>query len=206
MKFDELNKLFKAYFNVMDISEEDKRKREECAFFFYDAVWYVLTMIRLELKHRELDEKASYIRSLYYRIRDILEDSDVEFDEDYLNYISEEIIDTTFLHLEDEAEDDEDIEENYFLSERRAILIAQNEANAVLNASDFKKAKLQGKKYKVWLAELDDRTRPWHREVDGKKVPIDEYFPVGNDLMLYPHDINGSPENIVNCRCSCKYE
>ena len=43
MKFDELNKLFKAYFNVMDISEEDKRKREECAFFFYDAVWYVLT-------------------------------------------------------------------------------------------------------------------------------------------------------------------
>ena len=193
MKFDELNKLFGAYFKVMDISEEDRKKRIDYAFLFYEAVWYVLTMIRLENERNRLDDKESYRVSLEYRIKDIIEDTPV--DEEYIENITEDIIDTTFRHLNDE----------YFLSERRAVLIAQNEANTVMNGVDFFNAKKSGKTHKQWIAERDDKTREWHLLIDGTFIPIDEKFKVGGEEMRFPHDPTASPENLVNCRCTCIY-
>lgn len=193
MKFDELNKLFGAYFKVMDISEEDRKKRINYAFLFYEAVWYVLTMIRLENERNRLDDKESYRVSLEYRIKDIIEDTPV--DEEYIEHITEDIIDTTFRHLDDE----------YFLSERRAVLIAQNEANTVMNGADFFNAKKSGKTHKQWIAQIDETTRGWHLEADGTFIPIDEKFKVGGEEMRFPHDPTASPENLVNCRCTCIY-
>lgn len=193
MKFDELNKLFGAYFKVMDISEEDRKKRIDYAFLFYEAVWYVLTMIRLENERNRLDDKESYRVSLEYRIKDIIEDTPV--DEGYIENITADIIDTTFRHLDDE----------YFLSERRAVLIAQNEANTVMNGADFFNAKKSGKTHKQWIAQIDETTRGWHLEADGTFIPIDEKFKVGGEEMRFPHDPTASPENLVNCRCTCIY-
>ena len=194
---DELNKLFGAYFKIMAISEEDKKKRVDCAWFFYDAVWYVLTMIRLENDKGRLADKDSYRQSLEFRIIDSLEENNLPVDEEYINKVTEEVIDTTFRHLDDDE---------YYLSQDRAVLIAQNEANTVMNGVDFFNAKNTGKKYKVWQTEMDSKVRPWHEEVNGMRIPIDEYFYVGNDQMKYPHDYNASAENVVNCRCSCVYE
>ena len=196
-KVDELNKLFGAYFKIMAISEEDKKKRVDCARFFYDAVWYVLTMIRLENDKGRLADKDSYRQSLEFRIIDSLEENNLPVDEEYINKVTEEVIDTTFRHLDDDE---------YYLSQDRAVLIAQNEANTVMNGVDFFNAKKSGKKYKVWQTEMDSKVRPWHEEVNGMRIPIDEYFYVGNDQMKYPHDYNASAENVVNCRCSCVYE
>lgn len=193
MKFDELNKLFGAYFKVMDISEEDRKKRIDYAFLFYEAVWYVLTMIRLENERNRLDDKESYRVSLEYRIKDIIEDTPV--DEEYIENITEDIIDTTFRHLDDE----------YFLSERRAVLIAQNEANTVMNGADFFNAKKSGKTHKQWISQIDETTREWHLLIDGTFIPIDEKFKVGGEEMRFPHDPTASPENLVNCRCTCIY-
>ena len=67
-------------------------------------------------------------------------------------------------------------------------------------------AKAHGYRFKVWMTEEDDKVRLWHEEVDQVQIPIDEMFEVGNDLMRFPHDyINGSAENLVNCRCVCQY-
>ena len=101
-RFDELNKLFKGYFDVMDISQEDKRKRVDCAFFFYDAVWYILTMIRLEHEKDRLEDAETYIRSLEYRIKDSL--GEIPYDDEYVSKFSTEVIETTFRHLDDEEE------------------------------------------------------------------------------------------------------
>jgi hypothetical protein len=116
---------------------------------------------------------------------------------------SEQIVDTTFDYIE---EDDEDLEDDYFLSEQRAISAAENEANNVLNKADYKKAKREGKLYKTWISELDNKTRPWHWDAYGQKKGIDEYFDVGGEFMMYPHDTSASPENTIHCRCSVKYE
>lgn len=139
----------------------------------------------------------------------MLDDAHLIYDEDYISNLSEEIVETTLRHIDEDEDEEEDIEdelEDYYLSAKRAIIIAQNEANTVMNRVDFFNAQDNGKKYKVWVAELDDRTRPWHMIANGTKVPINEKFSVGGELMLYPHDPSASAENTVNCRCACKYE
>lgn len=194
MKFDELNQL-KRFFSIMDV--ENKDKRVSLAFELYEALLYIFIMIDTEKRLDKEKAAQDYYESLKLRFGDIFAKEELSYEEDYLNDVVEEVIDTTFRHLD----------EPYYVSKERALLIAQNEANTVMNSVDFKTAKAQGKKYKRWVAIEDERTREAHTIVDTTRIPIDEMFLVGNDSMRFPHDyINGSPENLINCRCSCIYE
>lgn len=59
---------------------------------------------------------------------------------------------------------------------------------------------------KEWLATADDRTRESHAEADGQMVfGLDTPFEVGGDLLEYPGDPAGSPEEVINCRCTVLY-
>ena len=195
MKFDELHKLFTRYFEVMEIPKEDRKKRVDLALEFYDIFLYILLLIKTDLKYDRLEEPQGYMESLNYRIQDML--GDLPYEEEYIPQLSKDVIETTFRHLDEE----------YYFSEDRTILISQNEANTVMNSIDYVSAKRSGKTRKTWITEKDNRVRPWHEEVDELTIPIDEMFQVGNDQMRFPHDyINGSPENLINCRCTCLYE
>jgi uncharacterized protein with gpF-like domain len=59
--------------------------------------------------------------------------------------------------------------------------------------------------FKNWDATLDSRTREAHVIADGNyhysPIPADDFFDVGGEPLLYARDSNGSPENIINCRC-----
>ena len=57
---------------------------------------------------------------------------------------------------------------------------------------------------KEWVAVVDSRTRDAHKKADGQRVPIDEPFIVNGEKLMYPGDPNGSPENIINCRCTMR--
>lgn len=58
---------------------------------------------------------------------------------------------------------------------------------------------------KVWLATGDERTRPWHLDMDGQEVDPDESFTDGNGNKLkYPGDPSAAAETVYNCRCSMK--
>lgn len=54
---------------------------------------------------------------------------------------------------------------------------------------------------KIWVAELDDRTRPSHREADGQRAPYSGTFTVGGAELRYPGDPDGPLSEIENCRC-----
>ena len=199
MKFDELHQL-KRFFSIMNVSEAEKDKRCDFAFLFYDALWYTFALFKVEQK---LNSEGSYgakfdedlfRNSIKNRISDVIES--VPHDPVYLDKLVDEITDTTKRHLDDP----------YYFSKDRALIIAQNEANTLFNYADYDSAVRSGKQYKVWLTENDSRVRPEHAEVDGMRIPINEYFTVGEDKMLYPHDMNASASNIVNCRCVCTYE
>ena len=197
MKFDELNQLLKRYYDVMEIPKEDKRKRVDLGLGLFDIFLYILLYIKTDIRLGNPESVDDYVETLDYRIRDILNEKDIPYDEEYIPKLSRDIVETSLRHPDDK----------YYFSEDRALLIAQNESNTVYNSIDFKTAKAQGKKYKTWLAIEDERTREAHAIVDTTRIPIDEMFSVGNDHMLFPHDfINGSPENLINCRCSCLYE
>lgn len=64
---------------------------------------------------------------------------------------------------------------------------------------------------KVWISAHDGHTRDSHLKMDGVQVDGDASFHVprmrgklqiGVDLMNGPGDPAGSPENIINCRCT----
>lgn len=56
--------------------------------------------------------------------------------------------------------------------------------------------------HKLWVTVGDDRVRPAHAVADGQIVPTTLKYKVGGELLSYPGDPTGSPENIINCRCS----
>lgn len=55
---------------------------------------------------------------------------------------------------------------------------------------------------KQWLATLDNRTRHWHRELDGVTVDIDKPFENAIGKIMFPADPDADPANVYNCRCT----
>ena len=113
------------------------------------------------------------------------------------------------------SEDDDEVEEimeqeakkDYWLSLKRAVLIAQNETNGILNYDQYVAAKDKGLKWKTWHTMLDNKVREEHQELEGLTIPIEQPFNVGNSLMQFAHDfdIDVDPKEVINCRCSVEY-
>lgn len=55
---------------------------------------------------------------------------------------------------------------------------------------------------KEWLATPDARTREAHRHANGQRRPIGEPFAVGGEALMFPGDPSGTPDEVINCRCS----
>jgi len=54
---------------------------------------------------------------------------------------------------------------------------------------------------KQWSSVADERTRPWHTDMDGETVGLNEYFIVDGEKMDRPGDPDASAHNTINCRC-----
>jgi uncharacterized protein with gpF-like domain len=92
------------------------------------------------------------------------------------------------------------------LSRLRARVISRTESHSASNASTQMAAKASGlPMQKEWIASGGERTRETHMIANGKTVGIDEPFNVGNDLLMQPGDVNGSAEEVINCRCVVGY-
>ena len=92
---------------------------------------------------------------------------------------------------------------------QKAVRIARTETHRCREAGTYESA-LKGEKagikqVKTWNSSNDSRTRREHRKLDGKTIPIDEYFRVGSAKALKPGD-TGRAEHDVNCRCFLTYE
>lgn len=64
---------------------------------------------------------------------------------------------------------------------------------------------------KIWLTAEDEAVRDTHAAAGddygaGSGIPLDEAFSVGGDELMFPGDQDGSPEEVINCRCAISYE
>lgn len=59
---------------------------------------------------------------------------------------------------------------------------------------------------KIWTSQRDDRVRPAHWDADGQEQPLAEPFIVDDEELFYPGDPNGSPGNVINCRCYITFD
>ena len=84
----------------------------------------------------------------------------------------------------------------------KALRIARTEVVAASNEGVKVGAEeLPGNKEKVWISTFDNRSRPEHMEMDGVRVAFNENFTVAGEPLEFPGDPNGSPGNVINCRC-----
>jgi uncharacterized protein with gpF-like domain len=86
----------------------------------------------------------------------------------------------------------------------RSAIIARTETHTAANAAQLFAAESLGRKdmKREWIAAMDERTRDDHAAADGQIVALEQPFTVGGELLMYPGDAGGSPEQTINCRCT----
>lgn len=220
--FDKLNILkrrslpYREYFGDMELTPKQKEDRERLAVILEDYIMMFFDMINTSLAMNILNE-TRIKQELIYNLYDALADANYFANDIELNrYITKTVNDaytSTVDNLESHPMDyDYTGNSPYWVSEDRAMFIAENEANTLFNSKEYIEASAQGYTHKIWVAYPDDRVRPTHVQTNGSKIPIGAYFTVGNARMLYPKDLTSElstagdyPEEYINCRCQVVY-
>lgn len=205
--FDELSNLseesmrsipYDEYFDEMDLTEEEKEKRKQFSREFEDVMLFIFALLSVMRQYGSINKKyiIGQLQSRYSEI--VLKYMDIDkYLDDYISDFSLETVDTTIKHIDDP----------FYLSNDRGILISENEANGIFNYGEFSEAIKAGKTSKQWVDVRDRMERETHREVGGTVIPIEDTFVVGNSLMLFPKDtsLGAQMKEIANCRCTIKY-
>ena len=208
LSFDELNALYDderdpmsmdydEYFDDMDLTDIQKQERKDSAQELEEVFRDLLALIFYFYVDGAYDY-AEAIMTAQEAYGDALYGIEVSeyFRNTHIPVTVSGIVNTMLAHPENP----------FNFSIDRAKLIAENEANSMWNDAEYVDALKSGKKYKTWHTIIDKRTRETHREINGKTIPIREYFVVGNSLMMFPKDSGASDEEVVNCRCSLTYK
>lgn len=194
------------FFQEMELSDKEKKRREDLA----EELLVLFLLLFSEIKaDRELGNEidAEYYKDMLYRqYCDTAETYIVLFlavglSKEMKEYIRERVsdmVDTTIKYTE-----------NFYTSEDRAIMLAENETNFIGNTTGYDVAKYQGYRHKRWITMKDEKVRLTHVMVDDEVKDIDEYYNVGLAEMLFPLDMSRNaaehPEETVSCRCSITY-
>ena len=175
----------------MPISEAEKKRRIEFAKQMEELFIILFVLMRN-------NEDYFDTSSIEQRVEDVFEDNGVEISRTMSTLIKERITDIVAItqnHMDDD----------YYISDDRATLLAEEETNTFLNRDAFDKAKQEGMTRKQWLTMKDNRVRTTHYDVDDEIIPIDEDFVVGGCEMSFPRDTKGNPEEIAGCRCGIRF-
>lgn len=212
-KFDELNILsqqsekvkrqvsipYDEYFGIMNIPEKEIKKRIalanelEDAFLLYFDLYSQALSIGMSTVYAKEQLRETVVNSL----------SDVMVLEDSTFKIVDDIVDDVEKKTKKYSQEDE-----WYLSDDRAIALAENGSNSFYNNDDYEIAIKQGKTQKTWVTEKDNKVRNTHKEVDEVTIPINEVFHVGNSEMMFAGDgsLGASDSELINCRCVTKYK
>ena len=197
---EEVEKMLAEYFSVMDISEEQKKKRVQVAKDLRNVLLFLFALVSTsyEYEYFSVEYVLGQFRTEYAKV--LLEYGKMTaYTEKYFEEITKSLVETTMDRFAPEKKD-------YWTSDDRAISVAQDEANSIMNYSELQDALDKGYTKKTWITERDSRVRKTHREVDNKTIPIEEYFQFPDCEGLFPHDeLNLTANETARCRCSLKF-
>lgn len=90
------------------------------------------------------------------------------------------------------------------ISQGRATNIAATEVHTTFMSARNFNAEVGGFKEKAWLSSRDKAVRPKHQVYDSLGwVDFDYLF---GGRMKYPGDPNGTPDDVIRCRCDIMYK
>lgn len=205
MEFDEINNSkrrsepYDEYFSDMDLTEEQKQERVSFSEDSEEVLLFIMALFAVMIDFDNIDE-GMLAETLTMQFRAVVVsymDTTDEYIDLYIQNFANDFIRTTIDNLANE----------WYLSNDRAMFDSENEANTVLNYKDYLTAIVSGKTQKTWITYGDNRVRKTHRRLDGKTIPIKSLFEVGNSFMRFPHDLkfNPKPSETIGCRCSISY-
>lgn len=200
LSFDEINKLvgqkrsmsYKEYFGEMGLTEKQKKERVLLAEKIEDAFLdvFILMVTMRQYNRFDWDKIENGFKNAYLNVlkafKNNITDSTLKAEN-----LARELVRASQRHINDD----------YYFSQDRLTLISEEESNNIHNEKDFHKAINSGKRFKQWKTMMDNRVRETHTKVNGKKIPIDDYFLVGGSLMKFPRDPSGDSDEIIGCRC-----
>lgn len=203
-KFDELNILgrrsmpYEQFFGEMDISEEEKQKRIAMAQYFEAVFRQYFFDYGQGYRDESTIERALRENFIYYAMLFVTANATTAYIEDHARRLAEDVIRSTKEHAE---------EDEFWLSDDRAMLLAENQANTIGNYDELLVALQSGYTVKRWDTMKDLKVRVTHKDVDGITIPIDEAFQVGNSELMFPGDtsLGADASEISNCRCHVTY-
>lgn len=207
MTYEELNQMiknlrsesFEDYFEDMELSESEKKKRislaEKLKDNFLPILFFLFTYRKYELTINWEEIRLRFEMEYKNALREVM--SVDSYMDTYIKSFSYDVVDSTKRHKDD----------FYYYSIDRATLISESESQTDWNYEEFQSAIESGKTMKKWVDVRDKRERESHRTVGGTVKPINDVFHVGNSFMMYPKDssMGASMEQIAGCRCTIKY-
>ena len=211
---------YEQYFGEMEfLTEEETEERIALAKDLEDAMMFLLFMVVSQSRFDYMAAISSAEVKEAFRQRTIDAISKhTEIDADMLSQINDfvdDVTDTTYEHLiilsrlmEEAQPDPEKVyAEEFYLSDDRARLLAEEEANSAFEYKDYTDAIMLGYATKTWVTMRDSAVRKTHRPMDDKTIPVDELFMVGDSFMRFPRDqkYNAKLKEIIRCRCGVVY-
>lgn len=209
LRFDEINQLdrdnkkpkaipYDRYFGEMALSSEQKSDRISLAKTAEDKVLGVLALLHLMLQNGGINKKSASAAMenaiLASMAGAVVVDSYLLL---YAERLGADLVESSIAKADT----------GYTFTLDRAMVIAENLANAVYAHDEFADAIREGYTHKTWRTMEDNKVRDSHVAVNGVTVGILDYFQVGDSLLLYPcySDVDVDPAEVVNCRCTIKY-
>lgn len=198
------------FFAEMELSEADKKRREDLA----DELLILFLLLFAEIEAEKTIKNKESIDVEYYK--DMLYRKYCNDAETFIvivaallgrKTLSDELRENIWERTSFIVDTTLKFDDDFYTSKDRATMLACNEANYIGNDTNYNIAKYQGYRHKQWLTMKDEKVRIAHALVDGQTVGIDDYFIVGGYEMLYPMDTSrgATPDMTQNCRCSVKY-
>lgn len=189
---------YDEYFDEMDLTEDEKKKRKQFSREFEDVMLFIFALFSVMRQYDYINKQyiIGQLQSRYSEI--VLKYMEIDkYLDDYISDFAIETVETTIKYIDDP----------FYLSNDRCILISENEANGIFNYGEFSEAIKAGKTRKQWVDIRDKKERETHKEVGGTVIPIEDTFIVGNSLMLFPKDtsLGAEMKELANCRCTIKY-
>lgn len=191
---------YSKFFGEMELNKEQKQKRIDLATSLEQVMMFLFYLVISYEEYGKLGtNKQSIVNQTVQKYKNALSGfiPNDNYTEMYIREFARDFVDVTTRHLN----------EPYYLSQDRAMLMAENESNSMFNYSEYSDALEYGYKRKIWHTEKDLHVRGTHIPMESKTTEIDEPFLVGNSLMLFPRDTSygANAEEIVNCRCTIEY-
>lgn len=198
-KISDIDKWIDEFYEVMPISDDRKERRKSIAKQLREAMLFLFALMYTMAENNSwnYDIALSAFRAEFRNVIVNYVKIDL-FMENYIQEFTQKYLDVTIEHL---SKDDA----SFFVSDDRATIGGANESNSIIGYEELEEAIEDGSTMKRWRTQRDNRVRHTHREMEGKTIPIDDYFIVGGSALLYPGDPEGEEKEIAGCRCALEY-